>query len=110
MADDKENINKEETKKPDDDVFQSVEEVPKPTFFKSSDIEQPPALRQYLDEQLSNPFNNFCIDCKKKKTTHAIVWLGAYVCGDCAEMHKNLSGGNSNVMIKDVFNEHWDDY
>jgi len=58
---------------------------------------------------MSNPYNKFCIDCKKNQTTHALIWLGIFVCKDCADEHKALFGGN-HCYIKDVFGEQWDDY
>jgi hypothetical protein len=49
-------------------------------FFKSSEFAQPSEVTEFFKTQLKNPFNKYCIDCKKKKTTHALVWLGIYVC------------------------------
>jgi len=58
-----------------------------------------------------NPFNKYCIDCKKKKTTHCLIWLGTFVCEGCAVNHINLPNGcQSKSYVKDVFNENWDDY
>lgn len=59
---------------------------------------------------MSDPFNKFCIDCKKNQTSHAILWLGSFVCKDCADEHRALFGGNNSCYIKDVFGELWDDY
>jgi len=59
---------------------------------------------------LSNPYNKYCIDCKKNQTTHALIWLGAFVCKDCAECHRDFFGGNSFSYVKDVYGELWDDY
>ena len=39
-----------------------------------------------------------------------IVWLGAYVCGHCAEEISKSQGGNQYCYIKDIFGEQWDDY
>ena len=60
-------------------------------------------------KKLANPYNKYCIDCKKNLTTHCLVWLGVFVCKDCAEMHKHTFGGNQYSYIKDVYGEQWDD-
>lgn len=73
--------------------------------FVTSSMAQSPELKVYLEEVISNPFNNFCIDCKQNKTTHAIVWLGAYVCGDCCAAIITAQGGNQHCYIKDIFGE-----
>ena len=80
------------------------------SFFKSSTIEQPAELKKFLEEKLSTPYNKYCIDCKNKPTTHCIVWLGSYVCEDCAQVHLGAFGGNQYSYIMDVYNEQWDDY
>lgn len=67
-------------------------------------------MKKYLEEKLANPYNKYCIDCKKNKTTHAIIWLGAFVCEECANMHKDLFGGNQYSYVKNVYKENWDDY
>ena len=59
---------------------------------------------------MSTPYNKYCIDCKNKPTSHFIVWLGSYVCEECAKIHIEAFGGNYNSYIKDVYNEQWDDY
>lgn len=79
-------------------------------FFKSSTIEQPAPVRAFLEKHLANPYNKYCIDCKKNQTTHAIIWLGIFVCEDCANLHKNSFGGNQFSYVKNVYKEHWDDY
>ena len=33
-------------------------------LFKSSEIEQPGRLKEYLEEVSSNPFNHYCLNCK----------------------------------------------
>ena len=78
--------------------------------FQTSQMAQSPELKTYLEEVISNPFNNFCIDCKQNKTTHAVIWLGAYICGDCAKAIIDAQGGNQHCYIKDIFGEQWDDY
>ena len=60
------------------------EVIPEVKSFVTSTTEQSPELKAYLEELIANPFNNFCIDCKQNKTTHAVVWVGAFVCADCA--------------------------
>lgn len=69
-------------------------EQPKVNYFKTSGTEQPPELKAYLSEKLSNPYNKYCLDCKKNTTTHFILWLGIYLCGGCAKNHEAIFGGN----------------
>ena len=90
-----------------DDLIDSTEVESKPQVksFQTSQMAQSTELKVYLEEVISNPFNNFCIDCKQNKTTHAIVWLGAYICGDCAKAIIDAQGGNQHCYIKDIFNE-----
>ena len=38
------------------------------------------------------------------------MWLGVFVCKDCAETHLSTFGGNQFSYVKDVYNEQWDDY
>ena len=82
------------------------------SFFTSSQFEQHPDLTEYLKKILSeNPFNKYCIDCKKNKTTHFLVWLGSFVCESCSIEHLNLPyGSQSRTMVKNILNDHWDDY
>ena len=89
---------------------QNQPEEPEVAMFKTSQFPQQPELKAFLQEKLANPYNKYCIDCKKNQTTHAIVWLGVFVCKDCANLHKETFGGNQYSYIKDVYNEHWDDY
>lgn len=56
------------------------------------------------------PFNRYCVDCKKNKSTHALLWVGIYVCQSCADVHKVTFGGNKEVLAKHVLKEQWDDY
>jgi len=58
----------------------------------------------------NNPYNKYCLDCRKNQTTHFLTWLGIFVCGECAEEHRVTFGGNQYTYVKDVLNEHWDDY
>jgi hypothetical protein len=78
--------------------------------FKTSGHPQHEDLKKFLQEKLANPYNKYCLDCKKNLTTHCIVWLGVFVCKDCADLHKGTFGGNQYSYIKDVNNEQWDDY
>jgi hypothetical protein len=58
-----------------------------------------------------NPFNKYCIDCKKNRTTHFLLWLGTFVCESCSINHLNLPNGRqSKSYVKNVFKEQWDDY
>lgn len=75
--------NKEQQQAFDSDEAEEV--IPDVKSFQTSSMDQSPELKSYLDEMISNPFNNFCIDCKQNKTTHAIIWLGAFICADCAK-------------------------
>ena len=95
----------------DNDLCEEEEEQEEPIkIFRSSIIEQSIELKSYFNKVVRDPFNNFCIDCKNDKTTHAIIWLGAYVCGNCANKLVEAQGGNRHCYIKDIFNEQWDDY
>ena len=67
-------------------------------------------LRLYLDRELSEPFNHYCISCKKGKSSHIVLWIGAFVCKKCAANLLSACGGMRNCYIKDIFGELWDDY
>lgn len=81
-------------------------------FFTSSQIPQSEELTAFLKKSMSeNPFNKYCIDCKKNRTTHFLVWLGIFTCESCSLAHLNLPrGAQSKSYVKNVFNEQWDDY
>lgn len=79
-------------------------------FFKTSGTPQPPELKKFFEEKLAIPYNKYCLDCKKNTTTHCIVWLGIFLCRDCAEIHSITFGGNQYSYVKDVYGEQWDDY
>mmetsp|Transcript_8612 Transcript_8612/g.13345 ORF Transcript_8612/g.13345 Transcript_8612/m.13345 type:complete len:93 (-) Transcript_8612:688-966(-) len=64
--------------------YQETGEKQVVTFFTSSHIAQPAGLKEFFEEKLAHPYNKYCIDCKKNQTTHAVVWLGAFVCEECA--------------------------
>lgn len=55
--------------------------------------------------KLKDPFNKYCIDCKKRKTTHAIVFMGIYVCESCSKSHFYYTNQSrmSTLYIKDIF-------
>ena len=74
--------------------LQAPKEEPKISYFKTSGTAQPPELKAYLSEKLANPYNKYCLDCKKNTTTHFILWLGIYLCEGCAKNHETIFGGN----------------
>ena len=69
-------------------------------------------LREFLEKIIKvTSFNKYCIDCKKRKTSRALIWLGTFVCKHCALRHEQLpQNQQSTVYIKAVFKENWDDY
>ena len=94
------------------EVIESLESsvLNQSSVFKSSEISQAPKLREFLNTQISNPFNKYCLDCKKNQTTHCLTWIGVFVCQECAQTHRELFPSNHTHYIKDVFTEQWDDY
>lgn len=104
-----------EPRKSSENIYQPQEdqkqaEEPPKELFKTSQIEQPEALKTFFAEKLAIPYNKFCIDCQTNLTTHCIIWLGSFVCTDCAKLHLETWGGMQNIYIKNVHNEQWDDY
>ena len=84
----------EENVQADDmDTDPNQEEEPQVKIFQTSNFEQSIELKTYFNKIVRDPFNNFCIDCKQNKTSHAIIWLGAYVCGECATKILKAHGG-----------------
>lgn len=81
-------------------------------FFKTSGVKQHPKIREFLQKKMTgNAFNKFCLDCKKKKTSHFVVYMGIFVCMDCATHHSRLRNFiQSEQYIKDVNVEQWDDW
>ena len=82
-------------------------------FFKTSEIPRPQEVNDFMKKiQTKNAFNKYCIDCKKNATTHALIWLGTFVCESCADMHLDMlpNGCMSKTYIKKTKDEHWDDY
>lgn len=67
-------------------------------------------MKAFLQEKLAIPYNKYCVDCKSRATTHSIVFLGTFVCEICANEHLRNFPGNSNLYVKNVYGEHWDDY
>lgn len=63
-----------------------------------------------MEDMMGNPFNHYCLSCKTQYSTHAILWLGAYCCVDCAKKVSDKSNGYAECYIKSIFNEQWDDY
>ena len=58
------------------------------TFFRSSGIQQSVELHDFLEKLITgNPYNKYCLDCKKAKSTHFLVWLGIFTCKKCADAH-----------------------
>lgn len=94
----------------DPGVAQMIDQSEDDNYFRASTLPQPPELQDFLKERLANPFNKYCIDCKKNQTTHCLVWLGVFVCADCAAIHRQGFGGQSQNYIKEVHKDHWDDY
>lgn len=87
-----------------------IQSQPEQELFKTSNIPQSDKLKEYLQGKMSYKYNKYCIDCKRAQTTHFLLYMGSYVCESCAKEHVKIFGGNSNVYVKDVLNEHWDDY
>ena len=81
-------------------------------FVTSSQYEQPKELTEFLKAHLTkNPYNKYCIDCKKNQTTHALIWLGTLVCEGCAIGHQQFPDYSmSKNYIKNVYKDQWDDY
>jgi len=44
------------------------------TIFKSSSLPVDPKIKEFLAMKMTgNAFNKYCIDCKKKRTTHFLI-------------------------------------
>ena len=72
---------------------------------------QTPELRAYLENLLSaDPYNKFCVDCQRNLSSMACVTYGTFVCQQCADIHRTAFGGRMRSQVKDVLNEHWDDW
>ena len=47
---------------------------------------------EFLEKLITgNPYNKYCLDCKKAKSTHFLVWLGIFTCKKCADQHLMVS-------------------
>lgn len=90
-----------------EDATQIGAPEPKPEveLFKTSGLPQDSKLKEFLQEKMTYKYNKYCIDCKRNQTTHFLVWNGSFVCATCAQEHVKVFGGNSNVYVKDVYNE-----
>ena len=61
-------------------------------FFKSSTIPVNPRITEFLTSKMTgNPYNKYCIDCKKKRTSHFLIQYGLFVCADCAQIHDQMN-------------------
>ena len=80
-----------------------------PKLFKTSGEIQNAKLKTYLEDLVKDPYNHWCINCKKNKSTHVVVFIGGFVCEGC---QKELISAhtNRNCYGKAVFEEQWDDY
>ena len=93
-------------KRNDEQSVQSME------FITSSQLELHPTIADWLTKHMTgNPFNKYCIDCKKRQTSHFLLWYGTFVCEECANLHQRLNDfQHSRVYVKHVLHEQWDDY
>ena len=68
---------------------QFVMETETPPFQPvMSGDKQTPETRAFLKRWiLEDRYNAFCIDCQRKRSTHANVYFGTFLCLDCAEVH-----------------------
>ena len=79
-------VNVPELKKPQ--IFEQPEIKKELNFFRSSEIQQSVELNDFLENLITgNPYNKYCLDCKKAKSTHFLVWLGIFTCKKCADNH-----------------------
>jgi len=66
-------------------------------------------LHDFLEKLITgNPYNKYCLDCKKAKSTHFLVWLGIFTCKNCSDEHL-MNSSQSKVYVKERY-EHWDDF
>lgn len=79
----------EEEKK---EVTQPPQQVIFISTFKSSEHEKVKAVQEYLQERAADPYNKYCIDCKVNLSTHVMVMYGAFMCGSCANAHRQMFG------------------
>lgn len=82
-----------------------------PVVLKTSGLPQPPELRNYLQDLLTqDPYNKFCVDCHHNISSKVCLTFGIFVCQACAHIHEVLFKGRSYSQIKDIFGEQWDDH
>ena len=77
--------------------------------FKSSTLDKPTQMTEYLQNLLEDQFNKFCIDCKVNESTHCLVMYGTFVCQACADLQKTQFGFLQ-TYPKRIFEEQWDDW
>ena len=63
-------------------------------------------LRDLIDK---DPYNKYCVDCNIRESTHCSVSYGVFLCGPCAQCHKQELGMQTSY-VKDVFHELWDEF
>lgn len=94
----------------EDDIIEFEYVNFEPRIMHTSYMEQPVELHTYFEEVTSDPFNHYCLNCKQKRSTHFMVWLGAFVCESCRWQFLAHCGGNQVCYIKSIYEEQWDDY
>ena len=57
----------------------------------------------------SDPFNVYCVDCKKNLSDHASITFGIFICQQCASDHIRELGMDKSY-IKHLKREAWDSY
>ena len=50
----------------------------------NSEEKQQELRQEKLKLLLANPFNKFCLDCKRTKSSYGFSWAGAFVCQTCS--------------------------
>jgi hypothetical protein len=77
--------------------------------FESSKTGISEELQNYLKSIMADTYNKWCVDCKVKLSTHAIIFYGTFVCADCAAKIVEEFGFMA-TYPKEVLREHWDDF
>ena len=91
---------------PVDPVVQEVHAQERRAMFR---FPQPEPMKAYLIDRLnSDSYNKYCVDCNRQEATHASTTFGIFICGDCAEAHRQL--GMNQSYIKNLSEELWDEY
>ena len=65
-----------------------------------------PEQEAWIQQQLKDPFNAYCVDCKEEPSTHFNCGFGVWICGDCAKQHIS----DTSERIKPAFGEIWDSH